>query len=130
MVLARQSVIARAKAERRSNDGSPRQRNASAISVCPSITSKASKWLRMAAANCSAWIVPSRRTGGWSTCRFLRGSSSPGCERSEEHTSELQSRRDLVCRLLLEKKNMDRNDGLRALKDERGIRIPRDQNPG
>src|SRR5690349_22692964 len=26
------------------------------------------------------------------------------CGRSEEHTSELQSRRDLVCRLLLEKK--------------------------
>src|SRR5215469_17916704 len=26
------------------------------------------------------------------------------CRRSEEHTSELQSRRDLVCRLLLEKK--------------------------
>src|SRR5204863_9606951 len=26
------------------------------------------------------------------------------CSRSEEHTSELQSRRDLVCRLLLEKK--------------------------
>src|SRR5690349_23431382 len=28
-----------------------------------------------------------------------------GDDRSEEHTSELQSRRDLVCRLLLEKKN-------------------------
>src|SRR5207249_8219050 len=27
-------------------------------------------------------------------------------ERSEEHTSELQSRFDLVCRLLLEKKNL------------------------
>src|SRR2546421_1739075 len=27
-----------------------------------------------------------------------------GIERSEEHTSELQSRSDLVCRLLLEKK--------------------------
>src|SRR5438067_9247641 len=27
-----------------------------------------------------------------------------GCDRSEEHTSELQSRFDLVCRLLLEKK--------------------------
>src|SRR5690349_24232499 len=27
-----------------------------------------------------------------------------GVDRSEEHTSELQSRRDLVCRLLLEKK--------------------------
>src|SRR6266496_6178582 len=31
-------------------------------------------------------------------------SSSSGSIRSEEHTSELQSRRDLVCRLLLEKK--------------------------
>src|SRR5206468_10939668 len=30
---------------------------------------------------------------------------SPGRVRSEEHTSELQSRSDLVCRLLLEKKN-------------------------
>src|SRR5690349_22925631 len=29
---------------------------------------------------------------------------SAGLLRSEEHTSELQSRRDLVCRLLLEKK--------------------------
>src|SRR5690625_6012307 len=28
--------------------------------------------------------------------------------RSEEHTSELQSRRQLVCRLLLEKQNTDR----------------------
>src|SRR5207253_4818341 len=28
----------------------------------------------------------------------------PGCRRSEEHTSELQSRGHLVCRLLLEKK--------------------------
>src|SRR3712207_7127058 len=32
--------------------------------------------------------------------------ASPGPERSEEHTSELQSRQYLVCRLLLEKKNM------------------------
>src|SRR5690349_23446226 len=31
--------------------------------------------------------------------------------RSEEHTSELQSRRDLVCRLLLEKKNNSFNSG-------------------
>src|SRR5438034_5873088 len=28
------------------------------------------------------------------------------CPRSEEHTSELQSHSDLVCRLLLEKKNI------------------------
>src|SRR5207249_11484646 len=31
-------------------------------------------------------------------------------ERSEEHTSELQSRFDLVCRLLLEKKKTHRHD--------------------
>src|SRR5690349_517585 len=30
--------------------------------------------------------------------------------RSEEHTSELQSRRDLVCRLLLEKKKKKKKD--------------------
>src|SRR5690349_22551122 len=30
-------------------------------------------------------------------------------QRSEEHTSELQSRRDLVCRLLLEKKKKKKN---------------------
>src|SRR5690349_23085163 len=34
--------------------------------------------------------------------------------RSEEHTSELQSRRDLVCRLLLEKKKKKYKDGLFA----------------
>src|SRR5690242_5764554 len=32
-------------------------------------------------------------------------------KRSEEHTSELQSHVNLVCRLLLEKKNRDREDG-------------------
>src|SRR5699024_11571884 len=33
------------------------------------------------------------------------GASEASGDRSEEHTSELQSRFDLVCRLLLEKKN-------------------------
>src|SRR5690349_23449586 len=53
--------------------------------------------------------------GGASRC-LLRGDALRGgllrgrlagrrLLRSEEHTSELQSRRDLVCRLLLEKKN-------------------------
>src|SRR5436305_11496650 len=37
--------------------------------------------------------------------------------RSEEHTSELQSRPHLVCRLLLEKKK-DRNAGSRAERDD------------
>src|SRR5207249_11494267 len=31
-------------------------------------------------------------------------------KRSEEHTSELQSRFDLVCRLLLEKKKVEKHD--------------------
>src|SRR3712207_7946576 len=35
----------------------------------------------------------------------------PVAERSEEHTSELQSRQYIVCRLLLEKKNTDRGCG-------------------
>src|SRR3712207_7743960 len=39
-------------------------------------------------------------------CRFLLGLLRGGSGgRSEEHTSELQSRQYLVCRLLLEKKN-------------------------
>src|SRR5260221_1469513 len=36
--------------------------------------------------------------------RSLRRSACCSCSRSEEHTSELQSHSDLVCRLLLEKK--------------------------
>src|SRR2546422_6511118 len=37
-------------------------------------------------------------------CRQARSDPLPGASRSEEHTSELQSRLHLVCRLLLEKK--------------------------
>src|SRR5699024_2654642 len=56
------------------------------------------------------------RAGGWvpsGLCVGGRREEAPqsplaagrgGCTRSEEHTSELQSRFDLVCRLLLEKK--------------------------
>src|SRR5438105_8316288 len=47
-----------------------------------------------------------------------RDSADPFCPadsetRSEEHTSELQSRVDLVCRLLLEKKNTSTGRGHR-----------------
>src|SRR2546429_1316118 len=37
-------------------------------------------------------------------CRLVSPLSLPFWQRSEEHTSELQSRLHLVCRLLLEKK--------------------------
>src|SRR5947209_11167231 len=47
---------------------------------------------------------------GWrpTRCRPVRSSSTgaSGGTRSEEHTSELQSRQYLVCRLLLEKKKI------------------------
>src|SRR5690606_41442651 len=39
--------------------------------------------------------------------RRIAGALSPRQKRSEEHTSELQSRENLVCRLLLEKKKMN-----------------------
>src|SRR5437868_4196898 len=52
---------------------------------------------------CATWSKGvSRRSSAWS---FRRSASRPRCgcrKRSEEHTSELQSRFDLVCRLLLE----------------------------
>src|SRR5690349_23609001 len=50
------------------------------------------------------------RSPGWpgpgAPCSRCGPAAAPTCcrPRSEEHTSELQSRRDLVCRLLLEKK--------------------------
>src|SRR2546430_12937851 len=51
-----------------------------------------------------SFIVPIRRS------ELARECAAPGCKcsrkpsRSEEHTSELQSQSNLVCRLLLEKK--------------------------
>src|SRR5690349_24168198 len=52
--------------------------------------------------------ISSIENGGGKIGNFCTGRSSKlnhGLQhRSEEHTSELQSRRDLVCRLLLEKK--------------------------
>src|SRR5690349_22471716 len=47
------------------------------------------------------------RTASWS----VGAAGRSGGARSEEHTSELQSRRDLVCRLLLEKKKKKKKNG-------------------
>src|SRR5690349_22452597 len=44
-----------------------------------------------------------------------RGVEHPLADRSEEHTSELQSRRDLVCRLLLEKKKNKKSSDPRTV---------------
>src|SRR5437016_11910079 len=48
---------------------------------------------------------PARAAGSFSKTSFTRTPS----DRSEEHTSELQSLTNLVCRLLLEKKNKTHN---------------------
>src|SRR2546422_3934219 len=45
------------------------------------------------------------RSASYSSSRPMSTLSTPRMSRSEEHTSELQSRLHLVCRLLLEKKN-------------------------
>src|SRR5690606_41561162 len=67
-------------------------------------------WKRPASVPKPAWPV---RPHGFAATRPIRvccsrcatTSSAPGwANRSEEHTSELQSRENLVCRLLLEKK--------------------------
>src|SRR5258708_31716508 len=57
--------------------------------------SEARSWPRR-----GAGIFPAR-TGQWHPCL---GRKLPELQRSEEHTSELQSPDHLVCRLLLEKK--------------------------
>src|SRR5690606_41047799 len=52
---------------------------------------------------------PDKRTG-WETREIHAGVALMGFHtvtRSEEHTSELQSRENLVCRLLLEKKKIN-----------------------
>src|SRR5690625_6960778 len=51
----------------------------------------------------AAWVMLRGREGRAAPCRPAAVRGWPG--RSEEHTSELQSRGHLVCRLLLEKKN-------------------------
>src|SRR5699024_10366037 len=52
-----------------------------------------------------AIVLANFRPRDAATLLDLQGGGVPGAEvRSEEHTSELQSRFDLVCRLLLEKK--------------------------
>src|SRR5690606_41625568 len=88
---------------RRSSDLGSMSSGASA-SPCPRrISSSAvgsaggSSGLVAFAAGCSCASSPASSSG-------LVSSASPMKVRSEEHTSELQSRENLVCRLLLEKK--------------------------
>src|SRR3712207_7054976 len=64
------------------------------------------------------WITPRRKVPVVSTTARLRrarpseSTTPPTRPRSEEHTSELQSRQYLVCRLLLEKQHLFLPPGL------------------
>src|SRR5438874_3943566 len=76
-------------------------------SVCVSILLGPERAVTVAPA--TAWSFSSSTTpeidcGSACAHRHCPTNQSTGTARSEEHTSELQSRRDLVCRLLLEKK--------------------------
>src|SRR5690349_23612808 len=53
----------------------------------------------------SRWRILPTRSPSWPITEESTPTASAS-SRSEEHTSELQSRRDLVCRLLLEKKKL------------------------
>src|SRR5690606_40789576 len=50
-------------------------------------------------------VIRGRQTDDKERVYLHRGIAARQFQRSEEHTSELQSREKLVCRLLLEKKN-------------------------
>src|SRR3712207_7371368 len=61
----------------------------------------------------SVWRVQDTGVATYMTGHFRWVDNPDGfASRSEEHTSELQSRQYLVCRLLLEKKNSDIHDTL------------------
>src|SRR3712207_9569753 len=71
-----------------------------ALPILPSRGSFSSP--RRPAFRLSRWPLPAQKK----TLRELGSFHGPLSVRSEEHTSELQSRQYLVCRLLLEKKNI------------------------
>src|SRR3712207_7746854 len=76
----------------------PLFRSSSAVTTCTSSCgSRTSRAAPVPSTSSSRQRNPSTSTVG---C----GSKVPASRRSEEHTSELQSRQYLVCRLLLEKK--------------------------
>src|SRR5260370_29833169 len=54
--------------------------------------------------------APVSMPSSWNWIAFMPPATDDGMLRSEEHTSELQSHLNLVCRLLLEKKKQTNTD--------------------
>src|SRR3989449_1816860 len=74
--------------------------------VCSPNSSRSRHIRRRAVARCSMRSVAPPPGGSFFSSHSASSSAAraASCARSEEHTSELQSRLHLVCRLLLEKK--------------------------
>src|SRR2546428_5352514 len=70
-----------------------------------SAASRASSETFSARAAASSSFAATQDAAAFSTSVRAAANASGAAARSEEHTSELQSRSDLVCRLLLEKKH-------------------------
>src|SRR2546430_8829290 len=80
--------------------------------VEPPVETPASRVALMAASASRRAVSPADPSAGRSSAQPTPpgpGSGPGGVGRSEEHTSELQSQSNLVCRLLLEKKNTQRS---------------------
>src|SRR3712207_7254193 len=71
-----------------------------------SVSSRILRWCR-GLGLLSATAAPNKKKDHYQERQKRSGALSQAPERSEEHTSELQSRQYLVCRLLLEKKKKD-----------------------
>src|SRR5688572_31637486 len=69
---------------------------------------------RPGSVNCWPKDESPKRRRSWGVRTGCEGSSSA---RSEEHTSELQSQSNLVCRLLLEKKKKTKKNQKKSTKD-------------
>src|SRR5699024_12437614 len=87
----------------------PTRRSSDLLPAAPTAT-----WSRRPVPTSALWTIISPSVSGVPTrSRNSSGAAPEGLmivhNRSEEHTSELQSRFDLVCRLLLEKKKKKKN---------------------
>src|SRR5690606_41593611 len=95
-------------------DGAPRDLHSfptrRSSDLCPRVTTSTCRTSGRAGwpEPCPREDQPASRPAASTSCRPQRAASCGSCvtstRRSEEHTSELQSRENLVCRLLLEKK--------------------------
>src|SRR5438034_6497829 len=85
---------------------------AAVLRMRPTLSTRATHaWLRWLTCSRINWTMPANTSTKCSRPRAIQQLMlrRPSLVRSEEHTSELQSHSDLVCRLLLAKKQTQKN---------------------